>query len=157
MVLPCMHLPSNRSKARTNKKIYMFTFASSIDSSLSVKTFMLQFAKGDIFNFFSSGKKTGMNVMQVFPEDGNMGKVLPKYLTEWTTNKVRKGRRNLDIFFCTTSELTKGCLWSQMWPKSRGSWVSRFIINLHTLCYVNLIQPCLLWLDKIFRKSFESC
>lgn len=36
------------------------------------------------------GKKTGMNVMQVFPEDGNMGKVLPKYLTEWTTNKVRK-------------------------------------------------------------------
>ena len=77
----------------------MFTFAPSIDSSLSVKTFMLQFAKGDIFNFFSSGKKTGMNVMQVFPEDGNMGKVLPKYLTEWTTNKVRKGRRNLDIFF----------------------------------------------------------
>ena len=49
-----------------------------------------------------------MNVMQVFPEDGNMGKVLPKYLTEWTTNKVRKGRRNLD-FFCTMSELTKGC------------------------------------------------
>ena len=46
-----------------------------------------------------------MNVMQVFPEDGNMGKVLPKYLTEWTTNKVRKGRRNLD-FFCTMSELT---------------------------------------------------
>lgn len=77
----------------------MFTFAPSIDSSLSVKTFMLQFAKGDKFSFFfSSGKKTGMNVMQVFPEDGNMGKVLPKYLTEWTTNKVRKGRRNLDFF-----------------------------------------------------------
>lgn len=36
------------------------------------------------------GKKTGMNVLQLFPEDGNMGKVLPKYLTEWTTNKVRK-------------------------------------------------------------------
>ena len=32
-----------------------------------------------------------MNVVQVFPEDGNMGRVLPKYLTEWTTNKVRKG------------------------------------------------------------------
>ena len=37
------------------------------------------------------GKKSGMNVVQVFPEDGNMGRVLPKYLTEWTTNKVRKG------------------------------------------------------------------
>lgn len=36
------------------------------------------------------GKKTGMNVSQIYPEDGNMGKVLPKYLTEWTTNKVRK-------------------------------------------------------------------
>lgn len=31
-----------------------------------------------------------MNVSQIYPEDGNMGKVLPKYLTEWTTNKVRK-------------------------------------------------------------------
>lgn len=37
------------------------------------------------------GKKSGVNVVQVFPEDGNMGRVLPKYLTEWTTSKVRKG------------------------------------------------------------------
>ena len=43
--------------------------------------------------FFQSGKKTGMNVLQIFPEDGNMGRVLPKYLTEWTTNKVRKGKK----------------------------------------------------------------
>lgn len=42
-----------------------------------------------------------------------------------------------------------------MWTKSMGSWVSSFIINLLTLCYVNLIQPCLLRLDKIFRKSFK--
>ena len=41
--------------------------------------------------FLLSGKKSGMNVVQVFPEDGNMGRVLPKYLTEWTTNKVRQG------------------------------------------------------------------
>lgn len=41
---------------------------------------------------FFVGKKTGMNVSQIYPEDGNMGKVLPKYLTEWTTNKVRKGK-----------------------------------------------------------------
>lgn len=36
-----------------------------------------------------------------------------------------------------------------------GSWVSSFVINLLTLCYVNLVQPYLLRLDKIFRKSFE--
>ena len=47
--------------------------------------------------YFFVGKKTGMNVSQIFPEDGNMGKVLPKYLTEWTTNKVRKGKL-LQIF-----------------------------------------------------------
>ena len=46
---------------------------------------------------FFVGKKTGMNVSQIYPEDGNMGKVLPKYLTEWTTNKVRKGKL-LQIF-----------------------------------------------------------
>lgn len=27
--------------------------------------------------------------MQVFPESGNMGKVLPEYLSRWTTDKVR--------------------------------------------------------------------
>ena len=42
---------------------------------------------------FQSGKKTGMKVLQIFPEDGNMGRVLPKYLTEWTTNKVRDGKK----------------------------------------------------------------
>ena len=47
--------------------------------------------------YFFVGKKTGMNVSQIYPEDGNMGKVLPKYLTEWTTNKVRKGKL-LQIF-----------------------------------------------------------
>jgi hypothetical protein len=28
-------------------------------------------------------------VLQVFPEDGNMGRVLPKYLSQWTTEKVK--------------------------------------------------------------------
>ncbi|XP_072040986.1 apoptosis-inducing factor 1, mitochondrial-like [Amphiura filiformis] len=35
------------------------------------------------------GKETGMTVKQVFPESGNMGRVLPEYLSKWTTNKVR--------------------------------------------------------------------
>ncbi|XP_060941370.1 apoptosis-inducing factor 1, mitochondrial isoform X2 [Limanda limanda] len=32
----------------------------------------------------------GLEVMQMFPEKGNMGKVLPEYLSNWTTEKVKK-------------------------------------------------------------------
>ncbi|XP_048043287.1 apoptosis-inducing factor 1, mitochondrial isoform X1 [Megalobrama amblycephala] len=32
----------------------------------------------------------GVEVIQMFPEKGNMGKVLPEYLSNWTTEKVRK-------------------------------------------------------------------
>ncbi|KAF4112839.1 apoptosis-inducing factor 1, mitochondrial isoform X3 [Onychostoma macrolepis] len=32
----------------------------------------------------------GFEVIQMFPEKGNMGKVLPEYLSNWTTEKVRK-------------------------------------------------------------------
>ncbi|XP_067662972.1 apoptosis-inducing factor 1, mitochondrial-like isoform X2 [Haliotis asinina] len=35
------------------------------------------------------GKKNGMKVYQVFPEAGNMGRVLPEYLSNWTTKKVQ--------------------------------------------------------------------
>ena len=34
-------------------------------------------------------KASDMEVVQVFHEAGNMGKVLPDYLSEWTTDKVR--------------------------------------------------------------------
>ncbi|XP_061753034.1 apoptosis-inducing factor 1, mitochondrial isoform X3 [Nerophis ophidion] len=33
---------------------------------------------------------SGLEVIQLFPEKGNMGKVLPEYLSNWTTNKVKK-------------------------------------------------------------------
>lgn len=33
-------------------------------------------------------KKSGLKVYQLFPEAGNMGKVLPEYLSKWTTRKV---------------------------------------------------------------------
>ncbi|XP_046395585.1 apoptosis-inducing factor 1, mitochondrial [Ischnura elegans] len=36
------------------------------------------------------GKQTEMQVNQIFPEKGNMGKVLPKYLSDWTTEKVKQ-------------------------------------------------------------------
>ncbi|KAJ6663312.1 hypothetical protein lerEdw1_010448 [Lerista edwardsae] len=31
----------------------------------------------------------GLEVIQMFPESGNMGRVLPEYLSNWTTNKVQ--------------------------------------------------------------------
>ncbi|XP_033095726.1 apoptosis-inducing factor 1, mitochondrial-like [Anneissia japonica] len=36
------------------------------------------------------GKDSGLKVVQFFPESGNMGRVLPEYLSNWTTNKVTK-------------------------------------------------------------------
>eukprot|EP00092_Neocalanus_flemingeri_P006078 GFUD01006549.1.p1 GENE.GFUD01006549.1~~GFUD01006549.1.p1 ORF type:complete len:776 (-),score=275.19 GFUD01006549.1:170-2497(-) len=35
------------------------------------------------------GKQTKLEVTQAYQEGGNMGKVLPDYLSEWTTDKVR--------------------------------------------------------------------
>ena len=37
-----------------------------------------------------SGKQRGLKVTQLFPEEGNLGLVLPKELCKWTTDKVRK-------------------------------------------------------------------
>nr|XP_019941337.1 PREDICTED: apoptosis-inducing factor 1, mitochondrial isoform X1 [Paralichthys olivaceus] len=34
--------------------------------------------------------ESGLEVLQMFPEKGNMGKVLPEYLSNWTTEKVKK-------------------------------------------------------------------
>lgn len=36
------------------------------------------------------GRETQAKVYQVFRESGNMGRVLPKYLSEWTSNRVRE-------------------------------------------------------------------
>ena len=37
----------------------------------------------------SRGKSGGFEVNQAYQESGNMGKVLPDYLSEWTTMKVQ--------------------------------------------------------------------
>lgn len=34
------------------------------------------------------GQESGLRVYQIFPEAGNMGKILPEYLCKWTTRKV---------------------------------------------------------------------
>eukprot|EP00111_Clytia_hemisphaerica_P018568 TCONS_00054915-protein len=43
----------------------------------------------------SHGKKKGLKVTQIYPEEGNMAKVLPKYLSDWTTNKVKNEGVNI--------------------------------------------------------------
>lgn len=35
--------------------------------------------------------ESDLEVIQMYPEKGNMGKVLPEYLSNWTTEKVKKG------------------------------------------------------------------
>lgn len=41
-------------------------------------------------DFHISGEDKKLQVHQVFHEPGNMGKVLPQYLSEWTTERVRE-------------------------------------------------------------------
>lgn len=42
--------------------------------------------------FFFPAQALGTEVIQLFPEKGNMGKILPEYLSNWTMEKVRRGR-----------------------------------------------------------------
>eukprot|EP00040_Diaphanoeca_grandis_P039791 m.260170 g.260170 ORF g.260170 m.260170 type:complete len:638 (+) comp39337_c0_seq1:57-1970(+) len=41
------------------------------------------------------GKKHGVTVTQIYKEGGNMAKVLPKYLSEWSTDKVKNEGVNI--------------------------------------------------------------
>lgn len=53
-------------------------------------------------SLFTLAADSGLEVIQMFPERGNMGKVLPEYLSNWTTEKVKKGwllRQLLNTFF----------------------------------------------------------
>lgn len=38
----------------------------------------------------TKGRKNGVQIYQIFKENGNMGNILPKYLSQWTTEQVRK-------------------------------------------------------------------
>lgn len=42
-----------------------------------------------------TGEEKGFKVSQIFKESGNMGKVLPEYLSEWTTKKVKQENVNI--------------------------------------------------------------
>ena len=41
------------------------------------------------FFCFFTAKQTKCTIYQIFRESGNMGKVLPEYLSQWTMNKVK--------------------------------------------------------------------
>lgn len=47
-----------------------------------------------------AARSRGLEVIQLFPENGNMGKVLPEYLSNWTTEKVRRGEAALHTPLC---------------------------------------------------------
>lgn len=44
-----------------------------------------------IFLLRTKANESGLEVVQMYPEKGNMGKVLPEYLSNWTTEKVKRG------------------------------------------------------------------
>lgn len=58
------------------------------------------------------GKKSlqsGMKVTQIFPESGNMGRVLPEYLSHWTMSKVRaEGVEVVPDSFVTSASFVDG-------------------------------------------------
>lgn len=64
--------------------IFLFFYENATDYSLSLLYLPLA---------LSVATDLGLEVIQMFPEKGNMGKVLPEYLSNWTTEKVRKGER----------------------------------------------------------------
>ncbi|CAB3980729.1 apoptosis-inducing factor 1, mitochondrial [Paramuricea clavata] len=41
------------------------------------------------------GLKSGIDITQIFPEEGNMGRILPGYLSKWTTESVAKEGVNI--------------------------------------------------------------
>ena len=51
---------------------------------------LLPFLKFYHFSDNITGKERGLKVIQLFPEGGNLGLVLPKELSKWTMEKVRK-------------------------------------------------------------------
>ena len=51
--------------------------------------------------YYGLGRDKNVKISQVFPEVGNLGLVLPKDLSKWTTEKVRKGQKFEVVFIST--------------------------------------------------------
>lgn len=48
-----------------------------------------QFVADEYAFLFFVVKSRGLEVLLLFPEESNMDRVLPKYLSQWTTQKVK--------------------------------------------------------------------
>lgn len=85
----------------------------------------------------NKGKKNGTKVYQVFKENGNMGKVLPKYLSLWTTEKVK----NEGVDVITETEVESCSLENngeQVNLKlSNGNSVSSFLLDIYLTVGLN--------------------
>ena len=55
---------------------------------VSIKTILN--SVGFKIKFNISGEPKDLKIYQIFHEKGNMGKILPQYLSEWTTDRVRE-------------------------------------------------------------------
>lgn len=55
-----------------------------------LKTSQVKFTIVKQANLTFLAKITGRKIYQIFKEPGNMGKVLPEYLSAWTTEKVKR-------------------------------------------------------------------
>jgi apoptosis-inducing factor 1 len=87
--------------------------------------FILFPSKLNNFNFTGKTMSNSPKIIQVYPEKGNMGKVLPEYLSEWTTKKVREeGAEVIPEAFVTGVSMDKGQLAIKL---NNGNIVCRFI------------------------------
>uniref|UniRef100_UPI00359009C3 apoptosis-inducing factor 1, mitochondrial n=1 Tax=Myxine glutinosa TaxID=7769 RepID=UPI00359009C3 len=82
------------------------------------------------------GKSRGLEVIQLFPEKGNMGRVLPEYLSRWTTRKVEsEGVKVIPEAVLESVKFSEGKLRLQL---SNGEQVS----TDHLLVAVGLKPSC---------------
>ena len=60
-------------------------------------------------------KKYGGTVTQIYPETGNLSKILPEYLSKWTTKRVKEGKNQLNAsLHLSLKRFKRRCL-NQLW------------------------------------------
>lgn len=84
--------PKVKEKIFTYKSIKDFeTIKNHTDKSKSIAIVGNGFLGSELACALSHyGKDKNLKVYQLFPESGNMAKVLPKYLSEWTTKRIQE-------------------------------------------------------------------
>ena len=52
-----------------------------------------------VFVVFKLAQDKNLKIYQTFPESGNMGFVLPEYLSRWSMDKVKEGEKAFLLFY----------------------------------------------------------